>query len=261
VVPVNDPKGPPGSPNGAARSLHFRHAFLRPWAVMLLGLVIAVALGIVAEFFFSGSSPESFRRKLAESLLQLALIVVIGALINFLFDVYSARRASLEEKNDQRVELLGRARAAHVTIAYAQRLIAAHDSGLTYTKQLRDLMIVTFKLEDLAEDVRVAGSLFKPDDATIINGIEDIVKFLNEGAEEYVKYHGDVDSDAKSGKDLTTTIDRCKMSWVKDFVESRKSQHGFPELYWDSLSKSKGNMRKHVYSGKISSLDIDSNFI
>ena len=152
---------------------------------MLLGLVIAVALGIVTEFlYYSDSSPESFRRKLAESLLQLALIVVIGALINFLFDVYSARRASLEEKNNQRAELLRRVRAAHVTIAYAQRLIAAHDSGLTYTRQLRDLMVVTFKLEDIAEDIRTAENLFKPDDATIIRGIENIVKFLNKGADD-----------------------------------------------------------------------------
>jgi hypothetical protein len=255
---VNDPKGSSGSPKGAALSLQFRHALLKPWVVMLLGLVIAITLGIVAEFLYSGSSPESFRRKLAESLLQLALIVVIGALINFLFDVYSARRASLEEKNNQRTELLRRVRAAHVTIAYAQRLIAAHDSGLTYTRQLRDLMIVTFKLEDIAEDVRAAENLFKPDDATIISGIEGIVKFLNKGAGEYVQNHSDVDSDAKSGKDLTSTINRCKMSWIKDFVESRKSPPGFPDLYFYSLTKSKGNMRKHVYSGKILSVDIDS---
>jgi hypothetical protein len=247
ACPGKYPKGPSDSPKGASRSLHFRHALLNPYVIILLGVVIAVALGFVAGLSFNGSGPESFRRKFAESLLQLALIVVIGALINFLFDVYSARRTLREQENDRRVELLRRVRAAHVTIAYAQRLIAAHDSGLTYTKQLRHPMAVTFELEDIAEDVRAAGNLFKPYDATIISGIEGIVKFLDHGAEEYAQHHGDVDNDAESGKDLTATIREREMSWIKNFVESRKSPPGFPRLYWDSLTMSKGEMRKRVY--------------
>jgi hypothetical protein len=244
---VNDPKAPSDSSKGASRSLHLRHAFLKPYIVVLLGVVIAVTLGFVAELSFNGSGLESFRRKFAELLLQLALIVVIGALVNFLFDVYSARRALRKQEDDRRVELLRRVRAAHVTIAYAQRLIAAHDSGLTYTKQLRDLMVVTFELEDIAEDVRAAGNLFEPDDAMIISGIGGIVQFLNVGAKEYDRCHGYVYNDAKSGRGLSVTINKHEMSWIKDFVESRRSPLGFPRLYWDSLTMSKGKMREHVY--------------
>jgi len=57
--------------------------YLNPWAVGSVLAAIAVGLVFGAEPVFAHSTPDSFGRKIAEFMLQLALIVIIGALINF----------------------------------------------------------------------------------------------------------------------------------------------------------------------------------
>jgi hypothetical protein len=232
-----------GSRNG--RPTSWRRALLKPYRFAVLGLVIAFVLVVIAKAIFDGSRPDTFRREFANLSLQLALIVVLGALVKLLIDSYTERRTRIEQDHAKRIELLRRMRAQHVKIAYAQRLILAHMSGKTYTEQLRNLMLVTPELEDISEDIRAAGGLFGRDGKEIITGIEDIVCYLDEGADEYVRCHGFVDADPKAGEDLKMTIQERNMTWVDQFI---KSSPDFPERYGKALAMSKGNLRKHVYS-------------
>lgn len=117
---------PTGSRNGQRRSWR-RRPLLRPYGFAVLGLVVAVVLVVIAKAIFDGSRPDTFRREFADLSLQLALIVVLGALVKLLIDSYAERRTRVEQDHAKRVELLRRVRAQHVKVAYAQRLILAHN--------------------------------------------------------------------------------------------------------------------------------------
>jgi hypothetical protein len=209
------------------------------------GLVaVAVIVGIAAKRLYEDSVPETFGRALADLLLQLALIVVLGTAVKLVVDSYADRRARLEREQQQRLELLRRMRAQHVKVALAQRLILAHQSGKTYTEQLRALMLVGAELEDLAEDIRATGGLFGDDQGDVIAGIEEIVSYLGDGFAEYVRCHAYVDADAVAKKTLAHMITAHDMAWVRALTEASPN---FPAAYADALSKSKGRMRRHAY--------------
>lgn len=234
-----------GTPaSGSAKRDSFLDKNLGPYVFTLFCFIGAAALVFIAKLIFDGSDPDTFRRKFAELALQLALIVVLGALFKFLVDGYANHRTKLEQDQEKRIELLRRLRAQHVRVSYARRLIMAHGSGLTYTQQVRELMLVIPELEDIAEDVKAAKSLFRPDDTTIVGGIEKLVEYLTGGADEYVRCHGFVDADAIASKPLEVTIREHNMLWVDQFITTVPD---FPERYHVALTLSKGSMRKHVY--------------
>jgi hypothetical protein len=164
VIKLNSLGKTTDSPNQNARSPRVSQVFLNPLMVILLGGAFAAGLVLVARNSFAHSKSDTFSRKFAELMLQLALIVVIGALINFFLKVYSDRRAARDQENNNRLELLRRMRAVHVAVAYAQGLIFADNSGQTYSEQLRKLMTLTYELEDIQEDVKMAKRrhLFRP---------------------------------------------------------------------------------------------------
>ena len=155
-------------------------------------------------------------------------------------------RASLEQDNTNRLESFRRMRAVHVAVAYAQGLIVADNSGQTYLEQLRKFMILTYELEDIAEDVKVARKrkLFEPFDDMIIKGIEGIIKFLKQLTEEYIQCRSDVEADAGLNKGFATTIEERRMSYVNEFIEAYPE---FPTLYKASVDMSKGKMREKIY--------------
>ncbi|MBA2559664.1 MAG: hypothetical protein H0V07_07185 [Propionibacteriales bacterium] len=227
-------------------AVRLRHQDTLLHQVLVGGGLVAVAavVGLIAWRLFEGSSPDTFGRALAGLLLQLALIVVLGAAIKFVVDSYADRRARLDREQQERIELLRRMRAQHVKVAFAQRLILAHQTGKTYTEQLRVLMIVGAELEDLAEDVRATVDLFGDDHGTVIFGIEEIVSYLAEGSAEYVECHAKVDADAVAKKNLEHMIRTHNMVWVKEFIAPSPS---FPDSYAQSLAKCKGRMRQHAY--------------
>lgn len=209
-------------------------------------VVAAVVLGVAAWTLYAHSDPESFARAFADLLLQLALIVVLGTVVKIIVDRYAERRARLEREHTQRLELLRRMRAQHVKVAFAQRLMCAHQSGKTYTEQMRAMMIVGAELEDLAEDVKATGDLFGNDQDEVIAGISAIVEYLNAGSDEYVVCHAKVDADAVANKNLPHMMATHEMVWVRDFTNA------FPDLpapYAEALTKSKGTMRQHAYGG------------
>jgi len=209
------------------------------------GLVaVAVVVGLIARQLYEDSLPDTFGRALADLLLQLALIVVLGTAIKLVVDSYADRRARLEREQQDRLELLRRMRAQHVKVAYAQRLILAHQSGKTYTEQLRALMIVGAELEDLAEDVKATGNLFGEDQDSVIAGIESIVSYLADGSAEYVRCHAKVDADAVAKKPLEQTITAHNMVWVRAFIAASPK---FPDAYDKALANCKGRMRQRAY--------------
>jgi hypothetical protein len=207
-------------------------------------VVVAIFLGLVAWRLFEESSPDTFGRALAGLLLQLALIVVLGTVIKLIVDSYADRRARLEREQQERIELLRRMRAQHVKVAFAQRLVLAHQSGKTYAEQLRVLMIVGAELEDLAEDVRATQDLFGDDQGTVISGIEEIVSYLADGSTEYVRCHAKVDADAVARKNLEHMIRAHSMVWIEEFIAPSPD---FPDPYVAALEKCKGRMRQHAY--------------
>jgi hypothetical protein len=215
-----------------------------PLLFIVLCLGGAGTLIAAAGWIFASADPQGFWRKFAELLLQLALIVVVGAVVKLLVDLYLQRRSGAELDDVKRRELLHRLRAQHVTVSYAQRLIVAHRSGGTYTEQLRELIRATSELEDIAEDVRVAEVLFGTANAEIVAGIAAIVGYLNRAADEYVRCHEFVDEDARAGRPVTVTMAEHNMTWLDDFIESFPE---FPEAYAGALDRSKGNMRKVIY--------------
>jgi hypothetical protein len=150
---------------------------LSPFAHAPLLIAIALALVFFAQWLYTSSSDGSFRRSLASPLvLQLALIVVGGALVEGLLKSLSAMRAKNEEDASKRLELLRRMRSAHVRVAHAQRLIKAEKAVETYTDQMRKLILVTRDLEEIGEDVKVTCELFTANDRDeICEGIRRIV--------------------------------------------------------------------------------------
>ena len=181
--------------------------------------------------------------KLGELSLQLVVIVVIGAGIKTIIGWRDAKLAEYGEKLRSRDEFLKRVRAVHVTVERARTLLEAHRSAKTYGEQLRELIRLRPEAEEIIEDLRVSQSLFAEQDA-ILQGLEGIVGFLQEGATEYVRNHNNVDSGWKNGEAWESLMAKHEMNWVRDFVEQGEQ---FTEKYENNLINSKGKMRQEVH--------------
>lgn len=215
------------------------------------GLIIGVgasALTLVGLAWLSydagGKSLDEFQARLGELLLQLAVIVVIGGSVKAMFDWFQRRGARLRELAEQRRELAGRARAAHVVVETARELLLAHRSPATYSTQLQRLIVLRYEVEDLREDVKAGKELFARS-AEIRDGLDGIVEFLKEAGEDYGprRGHEHVDSGWKSKQPFDTTLVQNDMTWTLDFL------NGGPQYqaYLDHLGNSKGLMRAEVY--------------
>jgi hypothetical protein len=91
----------------------------------------------------------------------------------------------------------------------------------------------------------VARALFDTESTGIVKGIEEIVGFLSQGADEYADRHGDVDRNAKLGKSLSYTADQHDMRWLKAFT----SPYPFmPAEYREALLRSKQKMRDVTFA-------------
>ncbi len=215
------------------------------WIFVALVVVAALLLLFLGKTFYdiAGSPSNTFYTKLAELTLQLAVIVIVGALIKVVVDWgMDQHRRHLEKREDQ-MDFMRRVRAMHVTIKNAGDFLNAHNSGKTYVEQLKNLMLLQTDVEEISEDLRAASQLFK-EQKEIRDGLEEIITYLGEAREEYIKHHKDVDSDAKAGKALDETIKQQKMEWVQDFMV--KGKH-YQEKYGNNLDKTKGKMRSEVY--------------
>jgi len=218
------------------------------WGTVLL-TVLAIAIAGVLIFvglrlYTLGAKPlEDFYVKLGELALQLAVVVIVGALVKTVVDWGTSQRARYLEKLEARKEFLRRVRAIHVAIKYSRDLLNAHRSAKTWTEQSRRLMELRPDVEEISEDLKASPKLFAKN-IEIINGLEGIITYLEEAAEEYVRSHEAVDSGYNAGKSLAQTIQDRNMTWIRDFIEGGE---GYKKKYEANLSRSKSPMRLEVY--------------
>lgn len=197
---------------------------------------------------------HTFRSVLASNLLQGVAIATGAIVIGWLVGRSADRQANRLELDRKRLELLQRMRAAHVSIAHAQRLIMAEDDD-TYKQQMRALMLVARDLEEIREDVKVTEGLYAGKDRrSIMKGIAKIIEFLEAGNREYVGWRNSEGSQSER--------DYRRLEWVADLIKPRGRPSGssedpydenwappdrMPDDYEKGLDLSKANMRAYVY--------------
>ena len=210
-----------------------------------VALCVAVVLVLVGRNFYAaaGKPTTEFYAKLGELSIQLAIVAIVGALVKAIVDWGTSHRARYLERLEARKEFMRRVRAMHVTIQNARDLMNAHGSARTWAEQSRRLMQLRPEVEEISEDLKASPKLFAGQ-TEIVNGLEQIVKYLEEAGMEYVRSHDSVDGGYKAGRSLLDTIEQQKMVWVRDFMEGGE---GYKSQYESNLTKSKGAMRAEVY--------------
>ena len=208
---------------------------------------VAVALILAAGALYSEipDGRDEFERQLANLMLQLALIVIAGALVKALIEWGTTQRARHAERADNRMDLLRRVRRMHFTIDAARTLLRAHRSAKSYGEQVRRLMELRPEVEEISEDILASRDLFS-DPQGIRGGLEAIVNYLVEAEREYDVGggHEQVDAGYKAGKTLDETINRFELTWVKDFMAGGP---GFETSYVEVVKRTKAIMRADVY--------------
>jgi DNA-binding transcriptional MerR regulator len=214
-------------------------------------LFIAIAIGaavasvLVGRYLYDLAAKPAvdFYAKLGELALQLAVVVIVGALVKVVVDWGASQRARYLEKVEARKEFMRRVRAMHVTIQNARDLMNAHQSAKTWGEQSRRLMELRPEVEEICEDLKASDRLFTRQ-SEIVEGLEAIISYLARAGEEYVRSHGAVGSGHKAGQSLPGTFDEIGMTWVRDFMAGGED---YQKNYEASLTKSKGAMRTEVY--------------
>src|SRR5262245_7448232 len=109
-------------------------------ATLAGGLMVLAALAATASgLLYSHTAKDSFGRAVAEKLLQLALIVLLGAIVSLVVSWQAEARGRREDAHDDRHDFLRRLRGANQRVQVARRLLDAHDSARTYSEQMREM--------------------------------------------------------------------------------------------------------------------------
>ena len=137
-----------------------------------------------------------FFTKLGDLTLQLAIVVIVGALVKELLDWSNAQLRRYRDRLESRMDFLKRVRAAHVEVEFARDLLNAHRSGKTYVERLQRLIILRAEIAEIIMDLKAAPRLFSGQQG-ILEGLERIVDYIEEGRSEYIEHHDAVDTDAK----------------------------------------------------------------
>jgi DNA-binding transcriptional MerR regulator len=221
----------------------------RPIVGTVLFATFAVFVAVVAivigwSLYAHAARPATeFYAKLGEISLQLAIVIIIGALVKAMVDWGTSQHSRYREQLEDRKEFLRRVRAMHVTIQNARDLMNAHASARTWGEQSRRLMQLRPEVEEISEDLKASRKLFAKQ-SQIVDGLEAIVTYLNEAGNEYVEKHSAVDRGHKDSQRLLDTISQENMAWVRNFMEGGD---GYKNSYEANLTKSKGAMRAEVH--------------
>jgi hypothetical protein len=221
----------------------------------------AATLGMLAQHYYDRAHPLTFKSVLASNLLQGAVIVTGAAVITFLLSIIQEMRAKGERDMAKKLELFRRMRAAHVCIVRAQGLLRADARRETYSEQMRALMAVTRDLEEIREEVKVSGHLYrKRDRRSIMGGIALIIIFLGTGSNEYIEWCKRPSWRKGEPRDN---------KWVAALIKSHKPQVPVPDPFNENwappgrmpqdyecgLTKSKGRMREYAYGTRMRKAD------
>jgi hypothetical protein len=168
------------------------HQLLRQYSRVIFAVAIITASILGAGRFYAHTKGTKPFVSYANLLLQLVAFIVAGLILTPLIDYINKQR----DKRSKRMDFLRRMRESHVRIANAKQLIYADPSPETYRQQMRVLMLVTPKLEDIEQDVAATTDLFckkRGDKEGIQEGISEIVDYLNEGYDQYAKWQRDTE--------------------------------------------------------------------
>ena len=227
----------PGAPEAKKTVFRWLHPFRgRYWSTVIVISIIGVVaiilflVGIAEWIHFSTKEDKAFGIP-AALLLQGAGVIIAALILTPLIQ-------RINKYRNQRMDFMLRIREAHVQVTNAQRLIYADQSCTTYSEQMRVLMRVTPKLEDIERDIAATTGLFKPKDKEAIQeGIKEIVDYLDEGYDQYAEWYRGGDCE---------TLPQREPGWLSELVKCRRRM---PEAYGRGLDKSKGKIRCYVYGG------------
>ncbi len=227
------------------------------WPTIVVIVLAAAAVGLVAYAHdrYNPGHKDSWQSVSASGVLNGAVVVVLGAAVTALLAIVSELRARTERDRDKRLELFRRMRKAHVSVALTQQILRAQGDGHTYRAQMTDLLQVIKDFEEIREEVKVSGKLYRADRTLIMHGIAQIIVFLQEGITQYRAW-------CQTAGRWSTAPNK---GWLKDLIEELaeqndsenskldpskekwESQGNMPRDYHFGLEKSKLVMRDYVY--------------
>jgi hypothetical protein len=231
------------------------------WPTVLIIVLAAAAVWLVdyAHNKYDPGDKDSWQSVFAFGVLNGAVVVVLGATVTALLALVSELRARTERQRDKRLDLFHRMRRAHVRVALTQQILRTQSDSTTYREQMRDLLHVIKDLEEIREEVKVSGKLYRAHRARIMHGIAQIIVFLQEGITQYNKWS-------------ETAVEGPKapdQGWLKKLVEQLQKEHhseesklhsseekwqpqgNMPHAYDSGLERSKLVMRAYVYGSRV----------
>ncbi len=193
----------------------------------------AAGVGLALSWLLFGwTEQDSFLRKVDDLLFQLVGLGVLGVLLSNKIKQY------IDRVDDQRW------------------LICADDAVETYLEQMMKIALVPYDLDEVKHDLSAASKLFEPYDKDILDGINELITYLECGVEEYkeliVRFRKQTrptfnPSLHQTLREASATVNA---SWTLEFTNhGRPVQSGdkLPDKYDCALSKSKGSMRRYIY--------------
>jgi hypothetical protein len=225
-------------------------------ASILIGLA-AAAVWLVDEAHdrYVASEPESWGRVYASGLLNGAVVVVLTALVTALVAFIGELRSRTDRAREKRLGLFLRMRGAHVRVALTQQILRAHRDADIYHARMQDLLEVLKDLEELREEVKVSGKLYRSHQRMIMQGIAEIIDYLQKGITQYNAWSDGDDDKSKAPDDgwLGGLVNAPEAPGkVRDpSDESWQPEGNMPSDYDVGLEKSKLVMRAYVYGSRV----------
>jgi hypothetical protein len=148
--------------------------------------IVAIFSWIVIFILVDATVRVDLLKQAASTLLQLALIVVLGAYAKYLLDQYSADRQRRETQHQAQIEALNSLTKSYWQIKKAFHIIDAHRSAKSYGKQMRQIIDYRLELQRLNNEIQ-AGlyALDQVDIDTIKTNLDEMDKRLGEVIDEW----------------------------------------------------------------------------
>ena len=235
----------------------------RPWVwpALLIVVLAAAAVWLVnyAHSKYDAEHKDSWQSVIASGVLNGAVVVVLGAAVTALVALVGELRARTERQRDKRLDLFRRMRGAHVRVALTQQILWAQRDGATYRERMRDLLQVIKDFEEVREEVKVSGRLYGADRTRIVQGIAQIIDFLQQGVSQYNKWEETARKRSKAPdqgwlKKLVEQLQEERHSKESKLDPSDKRwepQGKMPRAYDSGLESSKLVMRAYVYGSRV----------
>ena len=224
-----------------------KQTFTRNTTLLLFMIWLLLVLASVYIFNYVDSTQglNDFLEQLAKLLLQAAIIVFIGAVLNFILNRLYKQKEKEEADRQNRIEFLRRVRAVHTTIQTSQTLLIAHKSPKTYVEVMRKLIQLVYDVIEIEEDLKVTVDLFS-EKTKMVSALENISSYIKEGVEEYKKFKKYVESkyDKNVDDNLSPAINERDIKWLNDFWNG---DGDYKSIYGINITVIKSELRKAVY--------------